>query len=761
MTSLLAFSWRRRLSPVISSADERRDLPDPASPLPPVVSASQSGDTQSNFEEHQQYIMIGRQYTPTTPDGLQPRKTTLSLRTGLGIPQNLEETSSSIAVLPPRPCSSWSTQAHLSSPPVSTSSFYSRTDGNQSIAESPHLLPGQARTAVGAIVALQQNLSSGWPQEPNQLLHNDYSAGGLGPLPRRTDWGYFSPTVQRNFNNEEESVNENEEPQYYALDNEPTQNAPSPFRMFHTAGPLLDSPITAKSSLAGSPSSRVDMQHRLPDKAKNEDTNKSFSSQVGLINLNKSLAEGYDFAPLILSDNANAKVDVVLTSDEAFANMSAMSQSAIMHEHEPRASRIATDENSYMHTPNDQRLGESSTFPQLDGALRKTKSQNQQRAKEELVLMVATRLRDDLQLIAEIEEVDSAAFSLGDWFMKTPFDKDGLLTGISRDKRIVICRRLSTVLDEMNIAQPEEFFLSPSMMEQYGETHDDLRNALLFCRTLVQKAIPDSERHENSRGNWKFLPEVRSALGVVPVESPAIERGGDTSQFSLPSECADTPMTSNVSLTTTITSAVTSPYGSRHRQSRSTPDGLVVRRAIELFATLFQKLTISCLELAGDCNKDSEWTLSAMDSLRITENIKRTYLQLLALEQKEMHAIVDSFNYDPSPLEITRGQGEPSNTRRFVLPPPPDMLRTTRRSFNRHRFASQNNPEEKGTARRHEQEANMFSPGTEDMRTYVPPQEADDDGDCDNLRRQLGTVDDAPEARDAVSEYCVRPELRE
>jgi hypothetical protein len=125
MTSFLAFSWRRRQSNVSSSDKDRDDAP--LSPAPPTVTASYSGDTLSDANK---YIKIARQRTPTTPEGLLPRRPASFLRRDLGLPEksdgphrrdlglpeNSDGPHQSFAVLPTRPSESWLTQGILASP---------------------------------------------------------------------------------------------------------------------------------------------------------------------------------------------------------------------------------------------------------------------------------------------------------------------------------------------------------------------------------------------------------------------------------------------------------------------------------------------------------------------------------------------------------------------------------------------------------------------------------------------------------------------
>jgi hypothetical protein len=259
---------------------------------------------------------------------------------------------------------------------------------------------------------------------------------------------------------------------------------------------------------------------------------------------------------------------------------------------------------------------------------------NQRLVNEELLMAVLERLQDDIQLVADVQAVFIGC-------NEPPMDKqDGFLTGFPSESRTVIVRNLNAILTEMK---------SPSQVPGYAETHDDLREALFFCRTAVQMAVPVSEKEQGfdkisiePQGRWQFLDGLRATIGIIPPESPETVRGGDTSVFSLPSDSAKTPMTSNVSLTTTITSAVTTPFKDRARRQKSAPNGLQLRRTIEILSTILHKMAVACVGLS---NINSEpWNLGAEASIRLTEDIKRNYLQLLAVKQEDVKALVNAFS---------------------------------------------------------------------------------------------------------------------
>jgi len=546
-TNSLSSLWRR--------SGTHTDEKEPSSPLPPMVSASQSDETLCSSPS----LKIPFRPTPSTPDGLKPRKLSVkSVRPALG--------GYSLPPLPPRQALPWATEQPLYSPPVSTSSFYARgLDEDQDVAQSPRLLPGHARTAVGAVVAMGEAF--------RDLRESKRVAP---PNDGNKSHGLHDSSI----------MDENDEPRYFSLENDPVANSRTPMRMAHTTGPLPDSPISHSSSyLAGSPSSRVykrdasSMQKKLMDA--------SFSSQTELIK--PAVAKRYDFAPI--SDH------VVDTSLEFV----------------PKGKYESVE-----------------SHPPLDASLQRRKRANQLYSKEELLILIASRLRDDLSLVKEIDKI--GCIGNDDWFLKTHLDQEGILTGYKEEHRFRILDRIGSILNEMKIAQPEDLFHSPSAAPKFTETHNDLRSSLLFCRSMMVQAVPVTER--TSVGFWHCQADVRSSLGIVPIESP--ERCATVSHVDV----GETPMTSNVSVGTSITSTVTPP---RRSAKESNVNGLLVRRTIEVYTTLLQKLTQCCTKLRAGGNG---WTLSVEDSIRVTETMKRTYFQLMAMEISDLNALLNSFRYD-------------------------------------------------------------------------------------------------------------------
>jgi hypothetical protein len=510
------------------------------------------------------------------------------------------------SVLPPRFSS-------FASPPVSTSSFYGQSrHSNDHIAESPHLMPGHARTAVGAIVALQHQHV--WPDTSTIASSDPWL------LPEHKDWHYDGTTSPCRSANS--SGDENEQPTlHYPLD-DPVSISRSPIPGDKHS--LWYSPISTGS--CGSPSSRACLHPAV------DDDDGEMTRHILPMPRRRG---AYDFEPL--------KGGMVSThAPNPMMNLSAMS------EQESHA-RIIPDHDI-------DKYSNAVTSPEqeepLDSILRNKKYENQRRAKEQLIFAAVERLQDDLQVICEVEAC--AAQGVDDW-MVTISQQQSLMTGFSNEQRTRIRQALSSVLKEMSTAPLEEFFLSPTQIPLYSEPHKDLRDALCFCRSLLE-FVP-----ENRHCHWRL--RAKSALGLIPPESPEIVRGGDTSLFSLAAESA-TPMTSNVSLTTTITSA-----------AASTPppvlynNGLAVRRTIKLVSVLLHNMTTACLELEPCAEA---WRLGTKDSIRKTEGIKRSYLQLLAMDAGDIRVLVESFELREHASGSMAFTDLPP-PRSLLLPPVPDL----------------------------------------------------------------------------------------
>ena len=794
----------------------------PPSPLPPVLTASSSGDT-AELPHHDPLSLpdclvllsqptgvhhVTSSTMMNTPEGLKPRRCLNTIREELNVPKasiltslaSINEINYAKRQEPSKSQAPASTASELSnrgdssagiSYGESRSNEYSQISHGDTIAiESPNLL--QARTAVGAVVAESTPASKKPVSRIGKPgIASPYTGTRSILPPSHALSRYENNHVDDDDDdegdrygiNEDNFLHKNPFP-YYPLedpqfdDYDPIQSSRTPMVVQHTTttmtlSPLRQdlqnlksvgtrSPLSTHTDSTSDRSSRMSIRPSPSSLAAKQDHNNRFASScaqaVHLLSnsyhngsrtarqgtsLRNGEPKGYDLAsilaePAIITSTTATQV-ILCDENESEQNLSAMSHSAVLEDNEEE------EENAYEGQDEEPTR---SGYPS-DGEMLQRKANVQRRAHEDLFVAILERLQDNIQLVVDIEAVEDAGIvSSEEWFVKTPLDKEGLLVGFSKESREKIVEHMTNLLHEMEVSPIDEFFLtSPSDIQLHAEPHSDLKNSLLFCRHLVQLAIPESERTGNIINKWLFT--ARDALGILPVyESPVRRRGGDTSVFSLPGDSmAETPMTSNVSITTTITSAVTSPLISNVPNVRSNGDqqpvqypGLQLRRTIEIVATILQKISSALSRLL-------EFKDDVQESIRITEDLKRNYLQLSSIDLMDMKALVQSFELDDVPVQICSNDTEDVETtgqpfiRRHtpILPPPPAE------GFERlHGYEDR-----EGAAPSRDQ---FYSPSTVDSSGWDGDEE--DEYEIDDLRRQVGSTayDECEGARDKPDE---------
>ncbi len=244
---------------------------------------------------------------------------------------------------------------------------------------------------------------------------------------------------------------------------------------------------TVTSSNHASPSSNYNWRRSTQNKG----VNVSFSSQIELIADRQNIKpSSYNFDSILAEHHA--VTGIVVESDQA-SNVSAMSQSTKDHDEGDDAAQTSAvsgpdSENFYYQYANG---GENV----LERALRRRKSRHNRQAKEQLLLAVVERLQDDYQLVADLQVAhNKPADQMSEWLVPTDWNAEGLLTGLEPSKRNEIARQLDCILNEMRVAQPEDFFMSPSQIQGFAQTHNDLQQAMMFVRTLVMRAVPEMEK---------------------------------------------------------------------------------------------------------------------------------------------------------------------------------------------------------------------------------------------------------------------------
>lgn len=575
-----------------------------------------------------------------------------------------------VAVLPPLPTRSWSTEGAWSSPSPAYSSqngsWPPSSERNGSwgnttpSAESPNLVPGRARTAVGNLVALQQDppgttpvkeTSDDWAYSPQEQSvetmfspmfsrassRNNNNASRTYPLPNIAERGVIAGMSQVKSRQAEYHKREEDE--------EGIESMYSPLHSSKKRGLNADS--SASVSTLPTPSPLVRRAGRQPTTtAINNNATGTILPEhhqgTKAVTLHEHVQAGYSWTVTSSSNSSNSN-----GSKASKRTIKAVTNSVVV-----------LDGNVHVHA--------------LDGDMQLAKARSQHHTKEALILAALERLQDDLALVSDVKGLLGGGSFQGmfDWFVPTPLDEEGILTGFSEAKRYSIIEKLDLLLNELiSGVNSQEFFLNSSMVDisDFKENaHEELSAALSFCKTLVQMAIPEIEKEESSLqgadelGKWQFLPGLREAIGILPTiaETPP-SRGGDSSFFSLPADDdCETPMTSNLSIgASTLTtvfnngmSPATTPHnGNMARMTLKQQNGLHLRQAIQLISTGLQKLTQACLALSQ--MDATAATMSYQGLARVVHQIKQTYLQMLAISQRDLKSVVDAFEFEQQEMD--------------------------------------------------------------------------------------------------------------
>lgn len=490
MTFMLNYAWRRQPATNGRVANGRQ------SPTPLAVQAS---DDTTVPEQEVDENCIPQREAPPTPEGLRPRQSLQSIREELDIPDHvMKESEQRLPTWPPMAC-----PPPRASPQVTHSSFYSRDSSSGMVAESPDL--GQARTAVGALVAFTQGVPLKASGKSNA------SNGKLGVLPPRT-W------------KEEEDVEEDESISYQMLHD--SMEVWSPGRAPKSFQAASSPHSTVQSSIHPSPSTKAWTEWQQQQQQE-EQRNVSFSSRVALVpGHHETERPTYNFdsiAPEETRQDVHGGPSYVVATDADMANVSVLSQSSApvnAHHRYEQSDHYATDndsihsldsvKNSYLsHSKFDNAEQEEDA---LENALMKRKMKNQRRAKEQLLMGAVQRLQHNLDLISDVDALHEEDKQ---WFVKTPMDKEGLLTGFSKGTRKELRKYVQSILNEMQVARPEDFILSPSQVAGMADTHDDLHDALVFLDGILQIAVPLKEQNPGDR--WTCKPEIQRAMGITSI----------------------------------------------------------------------------------------------------------------------------------------------------------------------------------------------------------------------------------------------------
>lgn len=388
-----------------------------------------------------------------------------------------------------------------------------------------------------------------------------------------------------------------------------------------------------------------------------------------------------------------------------------------------------------------------------DDVLLLMKADNQRRIKEQLLLSTLERMCDDVDLLKEVSGDMERSGS------QCPSQRNSLLLGLSDSQQAKIIHQMEFLLTKWSVDSPQD--------KQVTE-----RLALRFCFMVLQKPTLSSRSSKDSayapRHHWKPLPGLRAALGLEEdPASPQSVRGGDSSLFSLPSDSAcandDTPHTSNVSMTTTITTII-SPEKIK-LQGLYQSAGL--RKTFETMTRLLCRLEDTCLLL-----------LTVREKVKTADEIRQIYFEFLQLPVLDLKCILHFFemHYEYPPLSSTarrvsedyeeqqdnscRSQLSSTESLAFL----PYVKRVSSRDDSNflsshqeevlHIKIVENEPGDSGQ----EVECGLWTPNSDEMNSYVPlnddgpgtiatvegndSSDEEERGPIEDLRRTVGSFDD-------------------
>ena len=451
MASLLAFAWRRKASD--SGAATQYDNDD----ISPVVSASSSGDTLTNFSSQDSMFDVPR--SPGTPDGFRRRKSADTIRRELNLPRKKAswERKSCVesncgGVLPPV----LSSCASMLSPQVSTSSFYTHSSQTASrVAMSPNLKIGEAKTAVGTLLAMSDRRDVSFGQAAHQ--QNEESI-----LPPKF-W------LERSSKHEEDEAG-------FGI-NLPYDNHHA-VESRYSQGSLRDDGLTTsfdnECTVQGSPSSSILQSHHTGKRTQYTEDNTMRSLMNDFPAVQKA---EYTFRPLADEDM------MVDRMSEPELDISEISHS--LRDAESIQSLVDShfvddmdDLGTIEETSVSRRVKESSRDYYATSC--QIRTQNVRRMQEDLLQSILERLQDVPDLLVEVKDGINPRYP--------NLHEDGLFSGFAKEQRDAICQGLQALDGQLHASAPGSSFAAS------GNTEEHLSQAVAFCLLLVKMAIPADEK---------------------------------------------------------------------------------------------------------------------------------------------------------------------------------------------------------------------------------------------------------------------------
>lgn len=546
MSSFLSFAWRNNSSTTnnnngktaSASAKNSATIPDVthSASLEDVLSPTASVEDENQQPQSKQQNK--KKAPPGTPEGLKQRKPFREIRRQLGVSSKVLKkykqqkpdpkttiaaatATTALPLLPPHPV--------VHSPQVTNSSFYSRESSSTKstrVAASPNL--AAPTTAVGALVAASTHHTHHNNRAPAPVYHkpllpprhwldDDDQQEHAAVQQRSQQYGQQQPQYQQPQQYLQQQFHQQQEQQYQQQFN----NHMPPMRPLRQHHDLAYQRMEVENNNNMMMMQYCQLEDEDDDEQSSRDNSEDSDDGDDLYNINANVRWQPPQDSSITSSSFGASSQAGLVEDNQQRRANGYNFDPILHLNVSAISGPADDQSSlhsleaYQHTmlqhqSMEEDMAAEEEEEDRDTWMMKRKRWNQRSHKERLVLDCMERLMADLDLVADIEaQTDEGTRSTSDWFLQTPMNEEGLLVGLEISTKQRLQRYLQSIINEMDTACPEEFFLSPTQMDAYGDTHQDLKQALQFVLSIAGLNSMEDENNE-----WQIKYEVRTAMGL-------------------------------------------------------------------------------------------------------------------------------------------------------------------------------------------------------------------------------------------------------
>lgn len=410
--------------------------------------------------------------------------------------------------------------------------------------------------------------------------------------------------------------------------------------------------------------------------------------------------------------------EILLSRERRFSFMSDMSQSDATDAHSPLNEESVHSLDGQSYTPDGSSLSSPSCwsrnynnynqnayFPSKDHNLNSSREKDMD-DKEKLLVGLIQRLQDDPSIILHVDamnvEYDSFVKELSyhieesNPFVKTPEDKDGIITGYPRVIREKLINKYGSILNDIQNEAKQSDSITEFSLSIDGH-NKELCKALHFVSVIVNAAkkeeengsmvstlVAEEKENDNScpgqqapipfhslisastisrsmsmdiseydgaglfannngkRTKWKAKKWLKAALRIDCHGDGSPLDWELSSQFSDPSNStyAEKSNGNSHALGSTKHSSV---FSRSSAKSYWRKNDFALRRTIELLGTILQKISIVNEKILCEIDENNENSSLSRNTTDITEELLRNYSQIMSISKPSICALHNAF----------------------------------------------------------------------------------------------------------------------